>query len=96
MLDLQFKKPTKRVDKRFANSHITGIINQTTGDRIMYGLTDILNFYSRSPIMIVSEAVVQEMKKEHDAARAKYLKAIRDKIDAELSGIETTKEKEAA
>jgi len=62
----------------------------------MYGLTDILNFYSRSPIMIVSEAVVQEMKKEHDAARTKYLKAIRDKIDAELKGLEPTKEKEAA
>jgi len=95
VLDLQFKKPTKRVDKRFANSHITGIINQTTGDRIMYGLTDILNFYSRSPIMIVSEAVVQEMKKEQDAARCKYLKAIRDKIDAELKYLEPT-EKAAA
>lgn len=58
----------------------------------MYGLTDILNFYSRSPIMIVSEAVVQEMKKEQDAARAKYLKAIRNKIDAELKDLEPVEE----
>jgi len=58
----------------------------------MYGLTDILNFYSRSPVMIVSEAVVQEMKKEQDAARAKYLKGIRDKIDAELKDLEPTEE----
>lgn len=58
----------------------------------MYGLTDILNFYSRSPIMIVSEAVVQEMKKEQDAARAKYLKAIRNKIDAELKDLEPAEE----
>lgn len=61
-------------------------------ERIMYGLTDILNFYSRSPIMIVSEAVVQEMKKEQDAARAKYLKAIRNKIDAELKDLEPAEE----
>jgi len=61
-------------------------------ERIMYGLTDILNFYSRSPVMIVSEAVVQEMKKEQDAARAKYLKGIRDKIDAELKDLEPTEE----
>jgi len=61
----------------------------------MYGLTDILNFYSRNPIMVVSEAVIQEMKKEQDAARAKYLKAIRDKIDAELKDLEPT-EKAAA
>jgi len=61
----------------------------------MYGLTDILNFYSRSPVMVVSEAVIQEIKKEQDAARVKYLKAIRDKIDAELKGLEP-KEEEAA
>jgi len=64
-------------------------------ERIMYGLTDILNFYSRSPVMVVSEAVIQEIKKEQDAARVKYLKAIRDKIDAELKGLEP-KEEEAA
>jgi len=61
----------------------------------MYGLTDILNFYSRSPVMVVSEAVIQEIKKEQDAARVKYLKAIRDRIDAELKGLEP-KEEEAA
>jgi len=61
----------------------------------MYGLTDILNFYSRSPVMVVSEAVIQEIKKEQNAARVKYLKAIRDKIDAELKGLEP-KEEEAA
>jgi uncharacterized protein YnzC (UPF0291/DUF896 family) len=64
-------------------------------ERIMYGLTDILNFYSRSPVMVVSEAVIQEIKKEQNAARVKYLKAIRDKIDAELKGLEP-KEEEAA
>tara|TARA_S200002703_G_scaffold93236_1_gene80542 strand:- start:790 stop:975 length:186 start_codon:yes stop_codon:yes gene_type:complete len=61
----------------------------------MYGLTDILNFYNRSPVMVVSEAVIQEIKKEQDAARVKYLKAIRDRIDAELKGLEP-KEEEAA
>jgi len=61
----------------------------------MYGLTDILNFYSRSPVMVVSEAVIQEIKKEQNAARVKYLKAIRDRIDAELKGLEP-KEEEAA
>jgi len=61
----------------------------------MYGLTDILNFYSRSPVMVVSEAVIQEIKKEQNAARIKYLKAIRDKIDTELKGLEP-KEEEAA
>jgi hypothetical protein len=64
-------------------------------ERIMYGLTDILNFYSRSPVLVVSEAVIQEIKKEQNAARVKYLKAIRDKIDAELKGLEP-KEEEAA
>jgi len=64
-------------------------------ERIMYGLTDILNFYSRSPVMVVSEAVIQEIKKEQNAARIKYLKAIRDKIDTELKGLEP-KEEEAA
>ena len=62
----------------------------------MYGLTDILNFYSRSPVMIVSDAVVQEIKKEQDAARIKYLKAIRDRIDSELKGLEPKQEEEAA
>ena len=62
----------------------------------MYGLTDILNFYSRSPVMVVSEAVIQEIKKEQNAARVKYLKAIRDKIDAELKGLEPKEEEEAA
>ena len=61
----------------------------------MYGLTDILNFYSRSPVMVVSEAVIQEIKKEQDAARVKYLKAIRDKIDAELKGLEPKEEETA-
>ena len=61
----------------------------------MYGLTDILNFYSRSPVMVVSEAVIQEIKMEQNAARIKYLKAIRDKIDTELKGLEP-KEEEAA
>ena len=65
-------------------------------ERIMYGLTDILNFYSRSPVMIVSDAVVQEIKKEQDAARIKYLKAIRDRIDSELKGLEPKQEEEAA
>jgi len=65
-------------------------------ERIMYGLTDILNFYSRSPVMVVSEAVIQEIKKEQNAARVKYLKAIRDKIDAELKGLEPKEEEEAA
>jgi len=64
-------------------------------ERIMYGLTDILNFYSRSPVMVVSEAVIQEIKKEQDAARVKYLKAIRDKIDAELKGLEPKEEETA-
>jgi len=45
--------------------------------------------------MVVSEAVIQEIKKEQDAARVKYLKAIRDRIDAELKGLEP-KEEEAA
>ena len=61
----------------------------------MYGLTDILNFYSRSPVMVVSEAVIQEIKKEQNAARVKYLKAIRDKIDAELKGLEPKEEETA-
>ena len=47
-------------------------------------LLDLFDMYTRNPVYIVSEAVIQEMKKDADAKRLQYLESIKTKVDAEI------------
>jgi len=47
-------------------------------------LFDLLDMYSRSPVYVVSEAVIKEMKKDADTKRLQYLESIKEKVDQEI------------
>ena len=50
-------------------------------------LLDLFDMYSRSPVYVVSEAVIKEMKKDADAKRLQYLESIKQSVDKEIDKI---------